>query len=126
MPHPWDGRYLWPPMDDFRSRNGELHCEDVAVSAIAAAVGTPVYVYSKHTLVDHFRRLREAFAAVDPLIRYAVKANGNLAILKTLAAVSPDVSARNTCTTGPAEACCATCCAITLASRASPWEKYNV
>ncbi|MHC4938540.1 MAG: diaminopimelate decarboxylase [Planctomycetota bacterium] len=72
-------------MDDFRSRSGELYCEDVPVSAIADAVGTPAYIYSKHTLVDHFRRLREAFAEVDPLIRYAVKANGNLAILRTLA-----------------------------------------
>lgn len=73
-------------MDDFRAKQGELYCEGVPVSAIADAVGTPAYIYSKHTLVDHFRRLREAFAEVDPLIRYAVKANGNLAILKTLAA----------------------------------------
>jgi len=72
-------------MDDFRSKGGELHCEAVPVAAIAEAVGTPTYVYSKHTLVDHFRRLREAFAEIDPLIRYAVKANGNLAILRTLA-----------------------------------------
>jgi len=72
-------------MDDFRSKGGELYCEDTSVEAIADAVGTPAYVYSKHTLVDHFRRLRDAFSAVDPLIRYAVKANGNLAVLKTLA-----------------------------------------
>ena len=73
-------------MDDFRTRNGELHCEEIPVSRIADAVGTPLYIYSKHTLVDHFRRLREAFAEVKPLIRYAVKANSNLAILKALAA----------------------------------------
>ncbi|MEM8885498.1 MAG: diaminopimelate decarboxylase [Planctomycetota bacterium] len=72
-------------MDDFRSRDGALHCEDVAVADIARAVGTPAFVYSKHTIVDHFRRLRDAFAEVDPLIRYAVKANGNLAVLRTLA-----------------------------------------
>jgi diaminopimelate decarboxylase len=72
-------------MDDFRSRDGELFCEDVAIARIAAAVGTPVYIYSRHTVVDHFRRLRDAFAAVKPLVRYAVKANGNLAILKALA-----------------------------------------
>jgi len=72
-------------MDDFRSRNGELYCEDVPVARIAAAVGTPAYIYSRHTLVDHFRRLRDAFAEVDPLVRYAVKANGNLAVLKALA-----------------------------------------
>ena len=72
-------------MDDFRSKDGELHCEDVPVSAIADAVGTPVFIYSKKTLVDHFRRLRDAFSEVTPLIRYAVKANSNLAILKVLA-----------------------------------------
>ncbi|MHC4952452.1 MAG: diaminopimelate decarboxylase [Planctomycetota bacterium] len=73
-------------MDDFRSRDGELFCEEVPVARIADAVGTPAYIYSRHTLVDHFRRLREAFAEVDPLIRYAVKANGNLAVLRALAA----------------------------------------
>jgi len=73
-------------MDDFRTRNGELHCEEIPVSRIADAVGTPLYIYSKHTLIDHFRRLREAFAEVNPLVRYAVKANSNLAILKALAA----------------------------------------
>ena len=72
-------------MDDFRSRDGELYCEDVAIARIAAAVGTPAYIYSRHTLVDHFRRLRDAFAEVNPLVRYAVKANGNLAVLKALA-----------------------------------------
>jgi len=72
-------------MDDFRSKDGELFCEDVAVARIAEAVGTPVYIYSRHTLVDHFRRLRAAFAEVNPLVRYAVKANGNLAVLKALA-----------------------------------------
>jgi len=72
-------------MDDFRSRNGELYCEDVPIARIADAVGTPAYIYSLHTLVDHFRRLRDAFAEVQPLIRYAVKANGNLAVLKALA-----------------------------------------
>ncbi|MHC4931168.1 MAG: diaminopimelate decarboxylase [Planctomycetota bacterium] len=72
-------------MDDFRAEGGRLHVERVPVSAIAARTGTPVYVYSRHTLVDHFRRLRAAYARVDPLIRYAVKANGNLAVLKTLA-----------------------------------------
>ena len=73
-------------MDDFRTRNGELYCEEIPVARIAESVGTPLYIYSRHTLIDHFRRLREAFAEVKPLIRYAVKANSNLAILKTLAA----------------------------------------
>ena len=72
-------------MDDFHVVDGELWVEKVPVAAIAAAVGTPAYVYSRHTLVDHFRRLREAYRDLDPQIRYAVKANGNLAVLATLA-----------------------------------------
>jgi len=72
-------------VDDFASRDGELFAEDVPVAAIAEAVGTPVYVYSRATLVGHFRRLREAWKDVDPRIRYAVKANGNLAVLRVLA-----------------------------------------
>jgi diaminopimelate decarboxylase len=72
-------------MDDFRAAQGRLLAEGVPVSAVAARVGTPVFVYSKHTLVDHYRRLREAYAPVRPLIRYAVKANANLALLRILA-----------------------------------------
>lgn len=72
-------------MDDFVARDGRLMAEDVPVSTIADRAGTPVYVYSKHTLCDHFRRLREAYAAIRPRIGYAVKANGNLALLKILA-----------------------------------------
>jgi len=72
-------------MDDFRVKDGRLMAEGVPVSAIADAVGTPAYIYSRHTLVDHFRRLRDAFSEVSPQIRYALKANGNLAILKALA-----------------------------------------
>jgi len=73
-------------MDDFHVVDGELWVEKLPLSAIADAVGTPVYVYSRHTLVDHFRRLRDAYRELDPQIRYAVKANGNLAVLSTLAA----------------------------------------
>ena len=73
-------------MDDFHVEDGRLFAESVPVAAIAQRVGTPTYVYSRHTLLDHFRRLRDVFAAVDPLIRYAVKANGNLAVLAALAA----------------------------------------
>ncbi len=72
-------------MDDFVRRDGRLFAEDVPVETIAQAVGTPAYVYSKRTLLGHFRRLRDAFAAVSPKIRYAVKANGNLALLRLLA-----------------------------------------
>jgi len=72
-------------MDDFNLRQGALHAEDVPVSAIADAVGTPVFIYSKATLLGHLDRIEKAYAPVAPLIRYAVKANSNLAILKTLA-----------------------------------------
>ncbi len=72
-------------MHEFRVRNGRLYCEQVAVDRIADAVGTPVYVYSHATLVDHFEKLRRAFRALKPLICFSVKANGNLTILKTLA-----------------------------------------
>ncbi len=73
-------------MDDFVRRDGALHAEGVPLHAIAQAIGTPTYVYSKATLLGHFRRLRDAFAPVSPQIRYAVKANANLALLRALAA----------------------------------------
>ncbi len=72
-------------MDHFTYRNGQLMAEDVPLADIAAEVGTPVYVYSTATLRRHFRVFREAFAGVNPLICFAVKANSNQAVLKTLA-----------------------------------------
>lgn len=72
-------------MDDFVAREGRLYAEQVPLSRIAEAVGTPVYVYSKNTLVGHYRRLRDAFAELRPHVGYAVKANGNLALLRLLA-----------------------------------------
>jgi diaminopimelate decarboxylase len=72
-------------VDDFVAKDGRLHAEDVPLSRIAETVGTPTYVYSRATLVGHFRRLRDAFAELKPHVGYAVKANGNLAILKLLA-----------------------------------------
>ncbi len=71
-------------MHDFQFKNNELHCESAKVSAIAKAVGTPFYLYSHHTLVDHFTKIQKAFAPVSPLICFAMKANGNLAVVKTL------------------------------------------
>ncbi|MFQ5512753.1 MAG: diaminopimelate decarboxylase, partial [Candidatus Krumholzibacteriia bacterium] len=73
-----------PPMDWFRHRDGALWCEDVPLAAVAARVGTPAYVYSARTLAHHVEALRAAFAPADPLICYAVKANGNLAVLRRL------------------------------------------
>jgi diaminopimelate decarboxylase len=75
-------------MNHFELRDGELHCEDVPLAAIAAAVGTPVYVYSTATFERHYTVLREALVAEgvrDPLIAFAVKANSNLSVLRTLA-----------------------------------------
>jgi len=73
-------------MDHFQLRNGELHCEDVPLSEIAATVGTPVYVYSTATMCRHVEALRQALAPLDdPLIAYAVKANPNSAVIATLA-----------------------------------------
>jgi diaminopimelate decarboxylase len=68
-------------VDHFRFRDGELWCEDVPLAALAAKVGTPAYVYSAATVRDHVRRIREAFASLKPLICYALKANGNLALM---------------------------------------------
>ncbi|QDL92154.1 diaminopimelate decarboxylase [Paroceanicella profunda] len=71
-------------MDHFTYRNGILHAEDVALPEIAAAVGTPFYVYSSATLTRHYRVFEEALAGMDHLICYAMKANSNLAVLKLL------------------------------------------
>jgi diaminopimelate decarboxylase len=73
-------------MDHFELRSGVLHCEEVPLPDIAAAVGTPVYVYSTATMKRHAAVLRAALAPLaDPLIAYAVKANPNGAVLATLA-----------------------------------------
>ncbi|MFD0981692.1 diaminopimelate decarboxylase [Tropicimonas aquimaris] len=72
-------------MDHFLYRDGALHAEDVPVAEIAAAVGTPFYCYSTATLQRHFRLFDEALDPLDHLICFAMKANSNQAILKTLA-----------------------------------------
>ncbi len=71
-------------MDYFDYRNGVLHAEDVPLPEIAAVVGTPVYVYSAATFRRHYRLFDEALAGMDHLICYAMKANGNLAVLKLM------------------------------------------
>jgi diaminopimelate decarboxylase len=73
-------------MNHFEYRDGALYAEDVAIADIAAAVGTPFYCYSTATLTRHFRVFREALAGLDTLVCYAMKANSNLAVLKTLVA----------------------------------------
>jgi diaminopimelate decarboxylase len=72
-------------MHSFHYRNGELYCEDVALARAAEEFGTPLYVYSASTILDHYRRLDAALGSLDHLICYAVKANSNGAILKLLA-----------------------------------------
>ena len=71
-------------MDHFLYKNGALHAEDVPVAEIAAAVGTPFYVYSTATLLRHFKLFDDALAGMDHLVCYAMKAASNQAILKTL------------------------------------------
>lgn len=71
-------------MDHFSYCDGVLHAEDVPLPQIAAAVGTPAYVYSTATLTRHYQVFQEALAGLDHLICYSIKANGNLAVLKTL------------------------------------------
>lgn len=72
-------------MDHFLYRSGRLHAEDVPVEQIAEAVGTPFYCYSTATLERHYRLFEEALKGLNFLICFAVKANSNLAVLKTLA-----------------------------------------
>jgi diaminopimelate decarboxylase len=77
-------------MNHFEYCDGELACENVPLAQIAEAVGTPAYVYSSATLERHFTVLREALRGAgkgEPLIAYAVKANSNLSVLKTLFAL---------------------------------------
>jgi diaminopimelate decarboxylase len=71
-------------VDHFLYRNGALYAEDVAVADIAAAVGTPFYLYSTATLERHFKLFDEALDGMDHLVCYAMKAASNQAILKTL------------------------------------------
>lgn len=72
-------------MHHFAMRNGVLHAEDVDLSALADTIGTPFYCYSTATLTRHFKVFGDAFAGLDALICYAVKANSNQAVLATLA-----------------------------------------
>jgi diaminopimelate decarboxylase len=69
----------------FRYREGKLYCEDVDLARAAEQFGTPLYIYSASTILDHFGRLDAALAALDHLICYAIKANSNRAILRLLA-----------------------------------------
>lgn len=69
----------------FQYRGDRLYAEDVDITALADQVGTPFYVYSAATLRRHVRVMREAFAGIDTLVAYAMKANSNQAVLKLMA-----------------------------------------
>jgi diaminopimelate decarboxylase len=71
-------------MNHFEYRNGVLHAENVDLARLAESVGTPFYCYSTATLERHYKVFAEAFPA-GTLVAYSVKANGNLAVLRTLA-----------------------------------------
>src|SRR6476646_11647307 len=72
-------------MHHFDYRSGVLHAEAVNLADLAAAVGTPFYCYSSATLTRHYRVFAEAFADVDALVCYAMKANSNQGVIATLA-----------------------------------------
>src|SRR5881296_2588323 len=72
-------------MDHFTYINGELCCESVPLRAVADAVGTPTYIYSRAALLESYADHDRAFAGVPHLICYAVKANSNLGVIATLA-----------------------------------------
>ena len=72
-------------MHTFAYKNGALHCEGVNLADIAAAVGTPVFVYSKKTIADDLVEFRNSFSSIDAHVAYAVKACSNKAILNLMA-----------------------------------------
>ncbi len=72
-------------MDHFSYRDGELYAEDIAVAQIAKKVGTPFYCYSTATLERHYKVFSGAFEGMNALVCFAVKANSNLAVIRTLA-----------------------------------------
>jgi diaminopimelate decarboxylase len=72
-------------MDHFRYQQRRLHCEDVPIRTLAETYGTPLYVYSKATLLHHLRSIQTAFAEVKPLVCYSIKTNGNIHLCKVMA-----------------------------------------
>lgn len=72
-------------MHSFAYKNGTLYCENVNLQELADKESTPLYVYSKQTILNHFHRLREALAPLNAEVAYAVKACSNIAILNLMA-----------------------------------------
>lgn len=71
-------------MHEFKYKHNELYCESVAIKGLAEKYGTPLYVYSHKTLIDHYRKIRDAFKSIRPLICFSMKANSNLALCSAL------------------------------------------
>jgi diaminopimelate decarboxylase len=72
-------------MHDFRYVGNQLWCERVPLASLARKYGTPLYVYSQHTLTDHFQKLDRALADLDHLVCFAAKSNSNQSVLRVLA-----------------------------------------
>ena len=72
-------------MDYFNYKQGKLLAENVLVETIAEQVGTPVYIYSKATFLEHLRKIQHAYKAIDTMVCYSIKACGNINILKLMA-----------------------------------------
>ncbi|NLX14201.1 MAG: diaminopimelate decarboxylase [Phycisphaerales bacterium] len=72
-------------MDSFEYRQGELFCEDVPAGQIAEAAGTPTFVYSAATLIEHYDRIAAAFAVLRPIICYSIKSCQNIHLIRLLA-----------------------------------------
>jgi len=71
-------------MHEFRYKHNELYCESKGLRELAKKYRTPLYVYSRKTLVDHYRKIKDAFKAINPIICYSMKANSNLQICRAL------------------------------------------
>lgn len=80
-------QFRYHPCGQASGSDGErvaLHCEGLPADEIARRIGTPGYVYSKATLLEHYDRLVAAFAPLKPLVCYSIKSNGNLSICRLL------------------------------------------
>ncbi len=71
-------------MHEFKFRRNQLYCENLKIEDIAHKFGSPLYIYSYRTLLNHYLKLKRAFGSINPLICFSIKANSNLTILKSL------------------------------------------
>ncbi|MFH1847301.1 MAG: diaminopimelate decarboxylase [Candidatus Omnitrophota bacterium] len=71
-------------MHDFHYKDKTFYCEDISLSDLTEQYSTPFYLYSHNTIMEHYRKIREAFKDVDPLVCFSMKSNSNLNICKAL------------------------------------------